>query len=162
MVANVRGLASTAAERQCSVSADKHAAVGRGALGALVKRQQKIEMFFDRQIFKGRELATLLWLSFFQGGLFATPAISTSPVLWLDGSDVNGDGTSDSSTGIVSTWVDKSPDGNDLSATANQPSSVHSEADTLRVLFHGLLAQRTRSCWNHQTAKRSTPVDRLR
>lgn len=67
---------------------------------------------------------TVLFSVGLPGLLMADPAISTDPILWLDGSDVNGDGLPDTTTDLVATWVDKSPEGNDLSADTNQPSSA--------------------------------------
>lgn len=58
-------------------------------------------------------------------GALATTVISTSPVLWLDGSDVDGDGTPDAGTGTVATWSDRSPGGNDVTGLpGTQPVTV--------------------------------------
>ena len=63
----------------------------------------------------------LLWLmGAFSGGLYpvyaqiATPLEVPDLVFWVDAEDVNGDNTEPANGATVSTWVDKSGDGNDL------------------------------------------------
>jgi hypothetical protein len=63
--------------------------------------------------------------SIFAPSVMATTVITTPPVLWLDGSDIDGDGSPDAGTGTVATWNDRSVNGNDVSGVAGQqPVSV--------------------------------------